>query len=509
VTDKSIATAIIILIATRLAFPNPMPEPFISEFSVCPPWIEVNSYNPGELVGDTIWTMEGMAIITSVPWPQPDPPALVLDSSNTTGFVLNPEGDSIRFSTEGYDFSSIAYGDCSGEVGAPPPGASIVWGMYVGPQGIHYIGYNFCLSPTPGRYAWNSVGGRWGDSPLIINEVAFHISWHPHSNFIELYNQGNIPISTDSLALIGRYVYRFLPNTVVNQREFLVIDENDFPPGLDLNPDSDVLYLVVDDHYDDIFSVVDQVGWSSNHGENISFMRYPDGDVDTSEWEDFQGYSDVTSYTFEDGFPTRGAPNRYLSPGFVVIGTRADSIGGGTVRLRWTDPIWEPIFDESMVLERIDRFPQDPFDGEIICYTIGQECIMYGLSPDVTHYFTVFAHGIGGVWSIPTAESQDSIFLHSVGIKETPLIAQSFQLSCHPNPFNTSTIISYRLPDASYVGLDVYDLLGKKVASLVDHVQQAGEHSMIWNARDLPTGVYFARLKSEGYSQNTKMVLLK
>jgi hypothetical protein len=84
----------------------------------------------------------------------------------------------------------------------------------------------------------------------------------------------------------------------------------------------------------------------------------------------------------------------------------------------------------------------------------------------------------------------------------------------YPNPFNPSTTISYRLPQRGAAELAVYNLLGERVAVLVDAVQDAGEHVVVWDGCDLAgrpasSGIYFYRLKTEGTSTARKMVLVR
>ena len=79
----------------------------------------------------------------------------------------------------------------------------------------------------------------------------------------------------------------------------------------------------------------------------------------------------------------------------------------------------------------------------------------------------------------------------------------------HPNPFNSSTTISYKLQAASYVELKVYDVRGREVWSAVSSWQLAGEHRVVWDAGGLPSGVYFARLQTNGSTQTQKILLLK
>lgn len=79
----------------------------------------------------------------------------------------------------------------------------------------------------------------------------------------------------------------------------------------------------------------------------------------------------------------------------------------------------------------------------------------------------------------------------------------------YPNPFNASTQIEFSLPDANNVRLEMFDLLGRKVATVVDGRLDAGAHRITWNAGDMPSGVYFYRLTSGERSETKRMTLLK
>jgi hypothetical protein len=80
---------------------------------------------------------------------------------------------------------------------------------------------------------------------------------------------------------------------------------------------------------------------------------------------------------------------------------------------------------------------------------------------------------------------------------------------CYPNPFNAQTSISYFLAKAGPVVIEIYNIVGQKIITLVDEIEQAGEHKMIWDAKDFPSGVYFANLKAGEKTESIKMVLLK
>ena len=81
--------------------------------------------------------------------------------------------------------------------------------------------------------------------------------------------------------------------------------------------------------------------------------------------------------------------------------------------------------------------------------------------------------------------------------------------SAYPNPFNPVTRISYELPREEFVDLSVYDVTGRLVERLVARVQPAGEHVIAWDAKGLPSGIYFYRLVAGNYTNSRKVILLK
>ena len=79
----------------------------------------------------------------------------------------------------------------------------------------------------------------------------------------------------------------------------------------------------------------------------------------------------------------------------------------------------------------------------------------------------------------------------------------------YPNPFNPNTIINYQLQKFSNVSLKVYDVLGNEVSTLVNQKQNAGSYEVGFNATALSSGIYFYTLKTEGYSETKRMLLVK
>lgn len=82
-------------------------------------------------------------------------------------------------------------------------------------------------------------------------------------------------------------------------------------------------------------------------------------------------------------------------------------------------------------------------------------------------------------------------------------------LQNYPNPFNPVTTIAYRLQKAGDVTLEIYNVRGQLIASLVDEFQQAGRHEIQWDAGDLSSGIYLYKLRTAEFSDAGKTILLK
>jgi len=105
---------------------------------------------------------------------------------------------------------------------------------------------------------------------------------------------------------------------------------------------------------------------------------------------------------------------------------------------------------------------------------------------------------------------------YGTGVPEEGVIPEGYGLFQNvPNPFNPATEIAYDVPaSGGRVTIEIFDVAGRHVATLVDGEETPGRKSVTWhgvdeNGRDLPSGVYFCRLRAEGYDAARKMLLLK
>ena len=117
----------------------------------------------------------------------------------------------------------------------------------------------------------------------------------------------------------------------------------------------------------------------------------------------------------------------------------------------------------------------------------------------------LYASTMNGFWKCPLS-AITSVENESLN-RNRPI---NFGLSQnYPNPFNPSTVIKYQLPVNCVVMLKIFDLLGREVQTLINKLESAGNHSAIFNAGNLSSGVYFYQLKAGNFVETKKLLLLK
>ncbi|MBN2364763.1 MAG: T9SS C-terminal target domain-containing protein, partial [Calditrichaeota bacterium] len=79
----------------------------------------------------------------------------------------------------------------------------------------------------------------------------------------------------------------------------------------------------------------------------------------------------------------------------------------------------------------------------------------------------------------------------------------------YPNPFNPVTTIAFSLPEARFVSLKIFNILGEEVASLMNQEMAAGVHNIRFDARNLVSGMYFYRIEAGSFREVRRMMLVK
>jgi hypothetical protein len=127
------------------------------------------------------------------------------------------------------------------------------------------------------------------------------------------------------------------------------------------------------------------------------------------------------------------------------------------------------------------------------------------------YYYKLQAVYLNGSTSFhgPLVVAVTAVDLKKYAVPDNYALSQNY-----PNPFNPETTIEYALPKAGLVEITIYDTNGKLVRQLISGQQQAGNHWVIWNARDgsgtlVSSGVYFTIMKVDKFRQTNKMIFMK
>jgi hypothetical protein len=141
---------------------------------------------------------------------------------------------------------------------------------------------------------------------------------------------------------------------------------------------------------------------------------------------------------------------------------------------------------------------------------------------EVTTELTLTAPGFNGVVTLyctvtddSSASVQDSFMVKVIadptGIEDlVNLIPDKYFLNQnYPNPFNPVTKIKYGLPKSGKVKIEIYNIIGQKVLTILDEYKDAGYHATDFNAGNLPSGVYFYQIRTKEFNNVKKMVLVK
>jgi hypothetical protein len=172
--------------------------------------------------------------------------------------------------------------------------------------------------------------------------------------------------------------------------------------------------------------------------------------------------------------------------------------------------LWAPVFDmNTYTLSNVEFFtrPEDDAGDECVadtfCYF--DNALVWGAGQEdgiqcdawVSEYYNAYYdwHLEGIPCPVAVSEKTQPI---------TPSV-----LSAHPNPFTNSTEISFALPKAGKVNLSIYDASGRLVTTLLNSNLSAGTHTVVWNAQNMPAGIYFYKLTTADMSVTKKLVLMK
>ena len=253
-----------------------------------------------------------------------------------------------------------------------------------------------------------------------------------------------------------------------------------------------------------------------NTGGNDSTWIWVKTNVPASELE--AGAPEVTNFVTAGVDTLNAFAIRQASsvPDFVIDGIRvsqtwsdvalpveltsfSSSVNGSTVSLSWITA--SELNNKGFEVER----KAEGADFTTVGFVSGK-----GTTTEITDYSFVDNVSAGSYTYRLRQVDFDGSFAYSNEINVDVTTATSFELGQnYPNPFNPSTSISFSLAKESQVNLSVYNLLGEKVATLVNIVLAAGSHTVDFTATNLTSGMYLYKIEAGEFVSVKKMSLLK
>jgi hypothetical protein len=152
--------------------------------------------------------------------------------------------------------------------------------------------------------------------------------------------------------------------------------------------------------------------------------------------------------------------------------------------------------DSSLVIEVV--FSPDAQDGFEALLEIHHD------DPSENSPLEITLQGTGGVPTYANPSDPGLSDDREFSLPNTPQLHQNY-----PNPFNPVTVIEYALPSAMQVRLEIFDIMGRQVKTLVDQIMPAGQHQAVWDASYVSSGTYFYRLYAGDHIQTRFMTLIR
>lgn len=170
------------------------------------------------------------------------------------------------------------------------------------------------------------------------------------------------------------------------------------------------------------------------------------------------------------------------------------------------DAAWQPV--EGALVEVLGTEIESITNDQGQYYLPGLKGGNYDLQVTHENYQDTIVTGVPSTLSETT--TWDIVLRIITGVNDDEPIPSRYLIAWnYPNPFNASTTIEYSLPAAANVTIEIFDILGRKVETLFDGYQQAGQHRLTWDAADMSSGVYLYKINAGGLSETKQMLLLK
>ena len=410
------------------------------------------------------------------------------------------------------------------------------------PAGSHFMvvgDFNIYSNSSASEPAFEMLTGEGGDDDGRLFDPIDRIGyWHNNSSFADVHTQS--PRSGSYGGMDDRFDWIFVSESVLGETfEINYIDETYWAVGNDGNHFNQAINDGNNTSVND--AVADALHDASDHLPVMATFAFPDGDpspnnivitevmvnpaaVSDSYGEWFEIYNNDTISIDLAGWRIADSEDDlhelqtvsiefYIIPGdYLVLGRNADSAENGGYNADYeywgfqlsnsSDEIFL-IDDEGRIVDEIEYTSSVPFSSGASMYLRNVE---FDNAVDTSWAMSATPFGDGD-YGTPGRAWDDTT---SAGIDDIIELPKEFVLyPAYPNPFNPTTTIRFSIAVTHASLLEIYDITGQVVETLVNERLLSGKHEIIWNASNQSSGVYFARLSNSTFQQTQKLILLK
>lgn len=410
------------------------------------------------------------------------------------------------------------------------------------PAGSHFMvvgDFNIYSNSSASEPAFEMLTGEGGDDDGRLFDPIDRIGyWHNNSSFADVHTQS--PRSGSYGGMDDRFDWIFVSESVLGETfEINYIDETYWAVGNDGNHFNQAINDGNNTSVND--AVADALHDASDHLPVMATFAFPDGDpspnnivitevmvnpaaVSDSYGEWFEIYNNDTISIDLAGWRIADSEDDlhelqtvsiefYIIPGdYLVLGRNADSAENGGYNADYeywgfqlsnsSDEIFL-IDDEGRIVDEIEYTSSFPFSSGASMYLRNVE---FDNAVDTSWAMSETPFGDGD-YGTPGRAWDDTT---SAGIDDIIELPKEFVLyPAYPNPFNPTTTIRFSIAVTHASLLEIYDITGQVVETLVNERLLSGKHEIIWNASNQSSGVYFARLSNSTFQQTQKLILLK
>jgi len=217
-------------------------------------------------------------------------------------------------------------------------------------------------------------------------------------------------------------------------------------------------------------------------------------------------------YVFDGNLASGGWPEKYGGMDQITTEWVATPVSPGPFTITWTNTAPHATEYYDVYITKESWTPDQPLTWDSLELLAHTDPSPAASSVDIPVILPVRTgkHVIYSIWQ--RSDSPEAFYSTSDidfdGVLSIDDLSTDFNLSHnYPNPFNSKTIIGYRLENDAFVTINIYDVFGKKVSTLVNSNQSSGEHEETFNGENLSTGVYFYVFQIGSYIEARRMIL--